>query len=462
MTTNSSLTTNDLRLTTTKSISIVGSGLVGSLLSVYLAKRGHQVNIYERRPDMRSTKISAGRSINLALSDRGLRGLKAAGIADDILKIAIPMYGRQIHHVDGTQTFQPYGKENQAIYSVSRSGINMALMTLAEKFENVKIKFEQRCTDVDLRKATAKFHDEKTGENSSIKSDIILGTDGAFSPVRLAMQTSTDMFNYSQTYLEHAYKELVIPANEDGSFKMEKNALHIWPRKSFMMIALPNIDGSFTCTLFLQLKGEESFETLKEEASQMNFMQKYFADVVAIMPTLQHDFFNNPTSTLVTVRCFPWSFEDKACLVGDAAHAIVPFFGQGMNCGFEDCVVFDEMMEKHGDNWKKLFHEFEQSRKPNGDAVAQLALDNFVEMRDKTADPKFLLRKKVEAKISAEHPNFLSMYAQVTFSPQISYHTAYNDGMRHSIHLEKLVAIENLFDKWETNEVQSVVKELVG
>ena len=445
-----------------KNISIVGSGLVGSLLSVYLAKRGHHVTMFERRPDMRSTKISAGRSINLALSDRGLRGLKAAGIADDIMKIAIPMYGRQIHHQDGTQTFQPYGKENQAIYSVSRSGINMALMSLAEKFENVNIKFEHKCTDINLRQSTAKFVDEKTGNPVVSNADILLGTDGAFSPVRLAMQTSTDMFNYSQTYLEHAYKELVIPANEDGSFRMEKNALHIWPRKSFMMIALPNIDGSFTCTLFLQLKGEESFETLKDETSMMNFMQKYFANAVEMMPTLKQDFFGNPTSSLVTVRCFPWSFEDKACLVGDAAHAIVPFFGQGMNCGFEDCVVFDEMMEKHGDNWKALFEEYQTLRKPNGDAVAQLALDNFIEMRDKTADPKFLLRKKIEARIATEHPNFLSMYAQVTFSPQISYHTAYNEGQRHGLYLDKLANIENVFDKWNTPEVQNVVKELVG
>ena len=213
--------------------------------------------------------------------------------------------------------------------------------------------------------------------------------------------------------------------------------------------------------MFLQLKGEESFETLKDETSMMNFMQKYFANAVEMMPTLKQDFFGNPTSSLVTVRCFPWSFEDKACLVGDAAHAIVPFFGQGMNCGFEDCVVFDEMMEKHGDNWKALFEEYQTLRKPNGDAVAQLALDNFIEMRDKTADPKFLLRKKIEARIATEHPNFLSMYAQVTFSPQISYHTAYNEGQRHGLYLDKLANIENVFDKWNTPEVQNVVKELV-
>jgi kynurenine 3-monooxygenase len=304
--------------------------------------------------------------------------------------------------------------------------------------------------------------DESTGKNSTIQSDIILGSDGAFSPVRLAMQTKTDMFNFSQTYLEHAYKELVIPADENGGFKMEKNALHIWPRKNFMMIALPNLDGSFTCTLFFQLKGEESFESVKTENDLTAFFKKYFADAMPMMPTLQHDFFNNPTSTLVTVRCFPWSFEDKACLLGDAAHAIVPFFGQGMNCGFEDCVVFDEMMGKHGDNWKALFEEFQQIRKPNGDAVAQLALDNFIEMRDKTGDPKFLLRKKIEGRIAAEHPNFLSMYAQVTFNPQISYHTAYHEGQRHNIHLEKLTNIENVFDKWSTDEVQNVVKELVG
>ncbi len=445
-----------------KNISIVGSGLVGTLLSIYLAKRGHQVSIFERRPDMRKTKIYAGRSINLALSDRGFRGLEGAGLADEIKKIAIPMYGRQIHMQDGTQTFQPYGKDGQAIYSVSRAGINMKLMDLAESFENVSIKFNERCTDIDIRNTASTFVNEETHQTSISKADIIFGADGAFSPVRLALMTKTDRFQYSQNYLEHGYKELVIPAKADGGFQMEKNALHIWPRKNFMLIALPNLDGSFTCTLFFELEGAISFDKIKTDTEILDFFNTYFPDAVPLMPTLVEDYKTNPVSTLVTVRCYPWAFEDKVCMLGDAAHAIVPFFGQGMNCGFEDCVVLDEIITQQGDNWKSVFDQFQKSRKPNGDAVAELALNNFIEMRDKTGDPKFLLRKKIESRISLENPDFLSMYAQVTFTPRISYSEAYASGKHHDKYLDQLVQINNVFEKWQTSEVQGIIKNLLA
>jgi len=444
-----------------KNITVVGSGLVGSLAAIYMAKRGHQVNLFERRPDMRKNVISAGRSINLALSDRGFRGLAGAGLQDEIKQISIPMYGRCIHLVDGTTTYQPYGKEGQAIYSVSRSGINMKLMDLAESMDNINIRFNHRCLDIDIRKVTTTFIDDTTKETLVDQADLVLGADGAFSPVRLSLMTKTDRFNYSQSYLEQGYKELVIPAGEDGSFQMEKNALHIWPRKSFMLIALPNLDGSFTCTLFLALAGEVAFNQLTDDASVTKFFQEYFPDAMALMPTLLTDFATNATSSLVTVRCYPWVFEDKLALIGDSAHAIVPFFGQGMNSGFEDCAVLDEIIEKEGDNWKAVFEAYQQSRKPNGDAVAQLALDNFIEMRDKTGDPKFLLRKKIESRIADENPTFLSMYAQVTFSPHISYDTAYKAGLKHGVYLDQLANIENVFDKWETPEVQNLVQALL-
>jgi kynurenine 3-monooxygenase len=445
-----------------KKISIVGSGLVGGLLGVYLAKRGHQVDIYERRPDMRKQKIAAGRSINLALSDRGWRGLVGAGIADDIKEIAIPMYGRQIHHQDGTETYQAYGQEGQAIYSVSRAGINMALMTLCEKYNNLNLHFSSRCTDMDIKAGNIEMVNDETKQVSKINSDIIFGADGAFSPARLAMQTKLDGFNYSQNYLEHGYKELIIPSTADGEFKMNKNALHIWPRKNFMLIALPNLDGSFTCTLFFLLKGKESFDAIKTELDLKVFFEKYFVDALDLMPTLYSDFFANPTSSLVTVKCFPWSVADKVCLLGDAAHAIVPFFGQGMNCGFEDCVVLDQLLTKNNENWEQTFKEFEIERKPNADAVAQLALDNFIEMRDKTGDPTFLLRKKIESRIAAEHPNFISMYVQVTFTPSISYYEAYSAGQLHNKYLDQLVGIENIFDNWHTNQVQGIINELIN
>lgn len=445
-----------------KQIDVMGSGLIGSLVSIYLAKRGHDVNLFERRVDMRKNKISAGRSINLALSDRGFRGLTGAGLQDAIREIAIPMYGRQIHHMDGTQSFQAYGKEGQAIYSVSRGGINMRLMELAEQHPNIKIHFEHRCVEVEPKTAKAKVMNESTGEIVERSPDIVIGADGAFSPVRHSLQTKTDRFDYSQTYIEHGYKELLIPAGENGSFLLEKEALHIWPRKSFMLIALPNLDGSFTCTLFLPFEGEVSFAKLNSNQEITAFMQQYFADALPLMPSLLEDWNENPTSSLSIVRCNPWNYKDKVCLIGDAAHAIVPFYGQGMNCGFEDCVVLDELMESIGDDWTEVFDNFSRLRKPNGDAVAQLALDNFVEMRDKTGDPKFLLRKQIEARISKENPSFLSLYAQVTFSPHISYAQAYQAGQRHDHYLNELASIPNVMDNWTATEVQDLIKGLLS
>ncbi|HSI90706.1 MAG TPA: NAD(P)/FAD-dependent oxidoreductase, partial [Adhaeribacter sp.] len=307
-----------------KQATIVGAGLVGSLLALYLAKKGHQVTILERRPDMRKATIGGGRSINLALSDRGWRALEGIGIGDEIRKVAIPMYRRVMHDVQGNLSYQPYGKDGQAIYSVSRGGLNMTMMDLAEANPNVELKFNQQLTNLDLRNNTLEFHDPETGTNSILQSDRIFGADGAFSMVRSSLQ-KTDRFEYSQSYLEYGYKELTITPNQDGSWKLEKNALHIWPRGQYMMIALPNLDGSFTCTLFFPYEGEHSFSALKTEADVTGFFRQVFPDALPLMPTLTEDYFGNPTGSLVTVKCFPWSHEDKVLLIGDAAHAIVPF-----------------------------------------------------------------------------------------------------------------------------------------
>jgi len=444
-----------------KNFTVIGSGLVGSLLSIYLAKKGYNVTVYERRPDLRKNRISAGRSINLALSDRGWRGLAGVGIVDEIKKVAIPMAGRMMHSVKGELTYQAYGKEGQVINSVSRGGLNCVLMDLAEE-HGVKIIYNHRCLDVDLKSCSAKFENTETNKIVEVNPDRIFSTDGAYSAGRLQFQLTTDMFNYSQTYLEHGYKELTIPPTADGEFAMDPGALHIWPRKSFMIIALPNMDKSFTCTLFYPMNGEESFKAIDTEEKMMKFFEENFADLIPLVPTLKHDFFNNPSSSLVTVRCFPWRYQDKVLMLGDAAHAIVPFYGQGMNCGFEDCAVLDELIESIGDDWTDIFNSFSRLRKPNGDAVAQLALDNFVEMRDKTGDPKFLLRKQIESRISKENPDFLSLYAQVTFSPQISYAQAYQAGQRHDHYLNELASIENVMDKWATPEVQNLIKDLLN
>lgn len=438
-----------------KSVNIIGAGLVGSLLSIYLAKRGYKIDLFERRPDMRTANISAGKSINLALSDRGWKGLEGVGIADEIKKIAIPMYARAIHHKDGSTVHQPYGKDNQAIYSVSRAEINMRLMDLAEQQENVKIHFNERCTTIDRTNLETHFENAETKKTSTSKSDLLFGSDGAFAASRLNLQLSSDRFEYNQHYISAGYKELIIPPGPNGEFLLEKNALHIWPRGSFMMIALPNMDGNFTCTLFFPFEGEKSFAAIKTREQVQKFFEEEFPDAVPLMPTLVDDYMNNPVSSLVTVKCFPWTFDNKIGLIGDAAHAIVPFFGQGMNCGFEDCVVLNDLITKHKEDWTKIFPEYEQLRKPDGDAIADLAIANFVEMRDKTADPKFLLQKKIEANFSSKHPDkWIPLYSMVTYSPHIRYSTALKEGQKQEVIMQKIMAMPEIDKKWDSEEVE--------
>ncbi len=444
-----------------KNITIVGAGLVGSLLSIYLAKRGHSVTIVERRGDMRKEKVVAGRSINLALSDRGLRGLEGVGIAEEIRKVMIPMYGRVIHTTDGEINFQPYGKEGQAINSVSRGGLNCALMDVAEKNKNVKITFNERCTGVDLENGITKTENSLSHQLGEIKSDLIFSADGAFSAARLQLQLSTDRFEYSQHYIEHGYKELTIPAGPNGQWQMEKNALHIWPRGGYMLIALPNLDGSFTCTLFFPHEGKDSFASIKNENDLEEFFRRVFPDARQLMPSLVHDYFANPTGSLVTVKCFPWSHKDKVLLLGDAAHAIVPFFGQGMNCGFEDCTVLNELMNQDEDDWKTIFKLFEEQRKPNADAIAELALQNFIEMRDLVGDKKFLLRKKIEANFNKKYPDkWLPLYSQVTFS-HIPYADALRNGKNQEEIMKHIMSLPDIENKWDSEEVEKKILSLI-
>ncbi len=446
-----------------KSVTIVGAGLVGSLLSIYLSKRGYKVNVFERRADMRLQTMSAGRSINLALSDRGWRGLEGVGIADEIKKIAIPMYGRFIHHKDGTNAYQPYGKDNQAIYSVSRADINMKLMDLAEQQENVNIQFNKKCTLINRKDLAITFEDNFTKETSHTSADLLFGADGAFASSRLSIQLQSDRFEYNQHYIDCGYKELIIPAGKNGEFLLDKNALHIWPRGSFMMIALPNPDGNFTCTLFLPFEGEKSFSNLKTDKQVEDFFKSEFSDAFTLMPTLISDFKTNATASLVTVKCFPWVFDNKIGLIGDAAHAIVPFYGQGMNCGFEDCVVLNELIEKHNDDWDIIFPEYEQLRKPDGDAIADLAIANFVEMRDKTADPKFILQKKIEAKFSQHYPDkWIPLYSMVTYSPHIRYSTALKEGQKQQKIMDEIMALNNIESIWESDEIESEILKRIS
>lgn len=444
-----------------KNITVLGAGLVGSLLSIYLAKRGHAVKVFERRGDMRKEKVLAGRSINLALSDRGWRGLDGVGLVDEIKKTAIAMHKRVMHAQDGSIAEQPYGKDGQAIYSVSRGGLNCELMSLAEKQSGVELYFNERCTHVDLNSATAHFENNVSGKNISEKSDLIFGSDGAYSAARLSMQLNTDRFEYHQTFLEHGYKELNIPADENGAWRLEKNALHIWPRGGYMLIALPNMDGSFTCTLFFPFQGKHSFEALKTKEDVLKFFSEIFPDTIALMPTLADDFFANPVGSLVTVKCSPWTWKDKMCLIGDAAHAIVPFYGQGMNCGFEDCSVLNEIMNQESD-WQNILSLFEQRRKPNADAIAELARMNFIEMRDLVGDKKFLLQKKIEATFSQRHPDqWMPLYSQVTFSHK-PYSEALSNGLKQQRIMDEVMRMKDIEQNWNSVDVENKILSLLN
>ena len=370
---------------------------------------------------MRSASMSAGKSINLAMSARGWKALELAGLRNDLEAIAIPMYGRHLHMTGGSQVFQPYSKNNEAIYSISRGELNKCLMTLAED-NGVKIDFEHRCTKVDVPTNKLEFMLPGNVEKH-VQADLLFGADGAFSALR-SSYAHMDKVNTQQHYLEYGYKELCIPPDKDGNMVMERNALHIWPRGNYMMIALPNTDNTFTCTLFMPFEGEISFANLQTEKDVEDFFEAHFADAKAMMPTLLEDYAANPTSSLITTHIFPWHYKDKSALIGDAAHAIVPFYGQGMNAGFEDCTVIAGLVDKYGKDWNTILKQYEKLRKPNGDAVAQLALLNFVEMRDKVADLNFLERKKVEKELGKRYPEqFVTIYEMVSFS-HTPYHTA--------------------------------------
>jgi len=403
------------------SVLIVGAGLAGGLMACYLARAGYRVQVWERRPDPRVHGFAGGRSINLALSTRGITGLEEIGLARTVLDGAVRMPGRMIHDPRGGTTFQPYSSDpDDAINSVSRGGLNITLLDAAEASESVTLRFAQRCIEVDLDAPAATFVDESSGESTRIEADFIIGADGAFSAVRDAMMRRVVNFDYSQSFLAHGYKELEVPPADDGGFRMDPHALHIWPRGGSMMIALPNRDGSFTCTLFWPYEGgpgAHSFEAVRSGGDVEPFFREHYPDAVPLMPTLREDFERNPVGSLVTIRCGPWFHEDKALILGDAAHAIVPFYGQGMNAAFEDCRILDACLREHGGDRSAAFHAFYTHRKPDADAIADLAIDNFIEMRDKTASPVFRAKKRFEQTLHRVVPGlFVPLYNMVSFS----------------------------------------------
>ena len=425
-------------------ILIIGAGLCGSLLALRLAQRGYKVEVYESRPDLRTTDISAGRSINLALSDRGLKALRLCGMEEKAREICIPMYGRLMHDKEGNTFASNYsGRENEYINSISRGDLNGILLTEAEKHKNVNIHFNKKCTSVDIENTIVHFKDYKTKETFSIDADVVFGTDGAGSILRKSYYLEKKfLFSYSQNYLTHGYKELEIPADKNGKHQISDGHLHIWPRGDYMLIALPNMDGSFTVTLFLSYEeGEYNFSNLTSEEKITTFFENEFPDALAIIPNIKEEFLNNPTGVLGTVKCSPWNYQNKTILLGDAAHAIVPFYGQGMNASFEDVTVFDEILNQDLGNWKSVFKTYEKARKENTDAIADLALDNFYEMKGHVANPLFKEKRKLEMDLEKTFPTeYFSKYSMVTFNENIGYNEAMKRGRAQDKALLNLIA----------------------
>ncbi len=438
-----------------KKITVLGGGLVGSLMSIYLTHRGHKVSLFEKRPDIRTTKIDGNRSINLALSHRGLRALDHVGLLSEVESLCLPMKGRLMHDLRGNTTFQPYGKENQYINSISRDELNLLLVNTAAG-SGVALHFDEECIDANLQQAVCVMEGKNGGHK--VSSDFVIGADGAFSGIREVMR-KTDRFNFSQYYLPHGYKELTIPASSTGDFALEPEALHIWPREQFMLIALPNLDRSFTCTLFLPYQGSISFNQLTEPDQVLSFFETHFSDALSLMPDLLDDFFHHPTSSLVTIRCNPW-LVGKAGLIGDAGHAIVPFYGQGMNAGFEDCRILDQFLSRNNDHFEQAFASFQANRIPDANAIADLAFQNFVEMRDLVADQEFLLRKKIEQRLHELYPEvWIPLYSRVTFSDQ-PYAEAQRIGQIQKLIMDKLMNEPGIDRRWQKMDFKELIKDL--
>lgn len=451
-----------------ENILIIGAGLCGSLLALRMAQRGYQVTVYESRPDLRTTDISAGRSINLALSDRGLKAMAMVGIADKITPLCIPMYGRLIHDKEGNTFASNYsGREGEYINSISRGGLNGVLLSEAEKYDNVTIHFNKKCLGVDIENKIAKFKCYTTNEKFEVHADMIFGADGAGSSLRKSYYLEKKfLFSYSQNYLTHGYKELEIPADKIGKHQISKDHLHIWPRGEYMLIALPNLDGSFTVTLFLSYdEGEYNFNNLTTIDKVTEFFQTQFPDALALIPDIHNEFFNNPTGALGTIKCSPWYYKGNTLLIGDAAHAIVPFYGQGMNASFEDVVVFDTILEQHQGDWDATFKAYEKARKEDTDAIADLAIDNYYEMRDHVANPLFKEKRKLEMDLEKTFPSsYFSKYSMVTFDENIGYAKAMKIGRAQDKALLNLIAdseidttkdLKNILDQIqkETSEI---------
>lgn len=440
---------------------VVGTGLVGSLLAVYLARQGHQVDIYDRNPDMRATYNGSGRAINLTLCDRGFKALDAVGVGDAIRRISVPAYGRLVHGADGHLAYQPYGNNNEALYSILRSELSATLLDFAEQEPNIKFHFNEKCTALDLSPLTLEFQNQQTGRTTTQEADRVFGADGAFSAVRTFMQRMS-RFNYSQEFLDQGYKELLVPSSIDAGWASEKNVLHMWPRGGYMLLGFPNTDGSFTCSLHMPFEGEPSFASLQTESDVVSFFEENFPDVVSHIPNLAESFIKHPANPMLCIRCSPWTFSGKVVLIGDAAHVLYPYYGQGANAGFEDCSVLIECIEKHGDAWPAILKEYETLRKPNMDAVADMCVQHYVEIRDSVGDPKFLLRKAVERRVNQMFPDkYTPLYTMIAFTC-LPYVEALRKERKQSLLIDEIMKLDRIEEKLETHELDGEIARLMS
>ena len=438
-------------------ITIIGGGLVGSVLAMFLARKGHRVEVYERQPDLREVETRGGRSINLTLCDRGFKALDDIGVGPVVREISVPARGRLIHDTAGKLTYQPYGNNREAIYSIARGELNRALLDYAERNFDVAFHFNQKCLSVDLEFATTEFQHARTGRTTRQTADRIFGSDGAHSVVRLQMQKK-NRFDFCQQYWQQGYKELHVPASNEG-WTAEKNALHIWPRGGYMLIGFPNTDGSFTCSLHIPFEGPLSFEAIRTQSDLFGLFESTFPDCVDLMPNLAEDFFTNQPNSMVTIKCSPWTYRDKVALIGDAAHAIYPSYGQGANAGFEDCLTLDACLDEHGEDWGRVLNEFERRRKPNTDAIADLCVEHFVELRDLVGDSRFLLRKEIERSINLRYPEeYKDLYSMITFTC-MPYTEALRIDREQRAILDRIMSAEAVEEKVAGGKIFDLIDE---
>jgi kynurenine 3-monooxygenase len=437
---------------------IVGAGLAGCVLATYLGRRGYPVEVFERHGDPRDAHVAKRPSLNITLCKRGISALERIGAQEIVLRAAAVAYGRKVHALDGTVAYQPYSNTGDALFSISRAALNDVLLSHAEAQPGVRIHFNRRCAQLDLADGVAHFEDTTTGATNAVQAERIFGADGAYSSVRQHLQ-KTERFNYSQQYLDQGYTTMKIPPLADGRPALDAGAIHIWPRGQRMSIGFPDREGTFNCSLLLPYRGAHSFETLRTEENVLQCFQELFPDAVGLVPGLVEQFFSRPPNSLVTIRCNPWSYEDKVLLVGDAAHAILPSYGQGANAAFEDCRILDQCIDECGGDWYAVFREFEQRRRPSLNVLADLCVEHFVELTEHVADPKFLRRREVERRLEEVYPDlYQPLYSMVSFTSR-PYAEALRISRLQSAAIDEIVLIEGIERSVDRPEVRRLLSQ---